>query len=292
MPNHHISTLEFRSLSGAPASLTLSASDYGDIFMRAAAQAGGHEIAGYFGEPANVSDHPAYARLRAVGASHCAMIGAAVIALDASTAATIDAAIHKARSRAREIADEQVAIRATKIRAEHDVRLTLSYAPHWQPHYEITESYPLTESGAMRAPLPGAETIVIHDDCPALTAVRARSEAAGSYAGHENYLCLVSAADRDLLIAETRVLNARDSVRRLEADAADARRLDHLRAIDVPEEAIVVFCRYRGDPDAAWEAEDDGGAALIRRFGAAIEAQGLAYAPIPRDTAEIPPEGA
>jgi hypothetical protein len=148
-------------------------------------------------------------------------------------------------------------------------------------------------AGAIRYSLLGEPKFVVHRECPSLGAVKDRSPVGGSYNGHENYLWLLSDADRDLLLAETATLDARDSARRAANEIAETDRLAALRAVVVPPEALAAFQRFQGDADAAWESGDhEGAAALIRRYGDAIEAQGLAYAQIPGDAMELNPPGA
>lgn len=57
---------------------------------------------------------------------------------------------------------------------------------------------------------------------------------------------------------------------------ADEPAVDLLSA-KVPASAVVAYKRYQGDADAAWEDEDETACMLIREFGSAIEAQGLAH---------------
>ena len=51
-----------------------------------------------------------------------------------------------------------------------------------------------------------------------------------------------------------------------------------VRTTAVPAEAIAAYVRYRGDPDRAWEDEDETAWSLIGQYAEAIEEQGLAKA--------------
>lgn len=57
---------------------------------------------------------------------------------------------------------------------------------------------------------------------------------------------------------------------------AEARRQEGLLEVEVPADALAAYRRHQGDDVAAWGDEDETGAALIRMYADAIEAQGLA----------------
>lgn len=61
-------------------------------------------------------------------------------------------------------------------------------------------------------------------------------------------------------------------------EAATARREAALRSMAVPAAALAAYARYEGDPDRAWDEEDEGSWSLIRSYAEAIEEQGLSPA--------------
>jgi hypothetical protein len=68
--------------------------------------------------------------------------------------------------------------------------------------------------------------------------------------------------------------------------------MGELRAVAIPPDAVAAFRRYRGDAESAWENEDESAAAMIRHYGAAIEAQAIAFRTITSAEMPIEPPGA
>jgi len=287
-------SFSFCTVGGATVDVVLSVTDPCDGRVLRYAMVAGRS--GWLEDvyPVSTASDPRSVALRKRGATHYSTIGDTTLALDAETASVIKDKLAAAATGARRIAAEQNARRIAEIRATGTVRRVLRHSPAWDDAHGLTEAYP---AGApykdwVQSALPGVKDLRVHPRCPSLAAIRQRSKCAGSFPGHDNTLFWVTDADWDLLLAETAQMDEMDRQRQSARDATEARRVAELRAVDVPADALAVFRRFHGDEDLAWKSEDESAAGMIRLYGAAIEAQGLAFRRV--SPAEMPlyPPGA
>jgi hypothetical protein len=176
------------------------------------------------------------------------------------------------------------------------VRRVLRHSPAWPDQYGLSEAYPADPASEyasfVKFRLPGCADVPVDPRCPSLADIKTRSVVWGAYPGHDNTLWLVSDADWEILVAETADQALEDKARETARAVVDAARLADLKAIEIPAQAVAAFRRFGGDFDAAWESEDETAASLIRRYGAAIEAQGIACRRITAQEMPIEPPGA
>jgi hypothetical protein len=280
---HEIAKFSFPRIDGPDVKAVLSVMDPfdGRILRRGTTSIEGKAVSGWLSDVCAVppADTPLYAALRACGASHYARLGDAVLALDEGVADAIDEKLAQACERARELNGERYAARREAIRATGAVRRVLRHSPSWPDAWGLIEAYPANSpkyAASIWFGLPGAKDRRVHPGCPSLEAVCQRSEQVGAFPSHANTLLAVSESDWDLLVAETAAMDAHDQRRHAaQDDAAEARRIA-LHSVDVPPDVLAAFRRFGGDQEAAWEAGDACASALIRLYGEAIEAQGLA----------------
>lgn len=288
-----IAKLEIRSLKGAPVHVTWSAGSDGVAYARAAVTVGAERIEDAFRCFLFVGSSPAFDALRPMGATHCAVVGKVVLALDAATALTIEKTQAEATHLARTMMIEAQAAETAEIRATKAVYHVLRHSPEWEG-YALDEGYDASPGEFTRRVLLGLPGVVkdpIHQACPTIGTIRLRRSNA-EFPGHRNQLWIITGAEVDALRAETTELNALDALKLKDAAAAEEARRAWLKAMEIPEEAITAFQRYDGDPDKAWRDEDERGAVLIRFFGEAIEEQGVAFARVDQAEMEINPPGA
>lgn len=296
-----IATFTLRTVTGKDVPVTIRTNE---IYDRTLAYA---EVGGRSGELANGTAYAVptktpepqhwYKGLHDVGASHYARIeGIGFLALDAGQAELLNTAFEDAQRHCRDTkrcADEE---RTAEIRRTRDVKRVLRSSPNYA-EYVLEEAYLADPSEGFLIPtwyaMPSRDgEIKLDGQCPSLTVVMTRSTCCGSMPGHNNSLFLVSDADWDQLVVENRTIAERRAAE--EARERDARRdaeTESLRAVAVPSAALDAYRRYRGNREAAWEAEDEQAWALIGEYGPAIVAQRLAD---PRGSLEAPivPAGA
>lgn len=207
--------------------------------------------------------------------------------LDADTAAVVTQRLAESTAYAKQAWDAHRAALCDDIRATKDVRRVLRHSPAWPDQWGLDEAYANPGTGYadwVKFGLPDCNGIIVDSRCPSLTAIVARSEPWGSLPGHSNSLLLVADADWDALVAETAALAQEDGARKAKLADEDAERTAALRAVTVPPAAISAFRRYGGDPEAAWEREDECAAAMIWQYGAAIAVQRLGVRKVSFDT--------
>lgn len=295
-----IATFSFATLAGAEVKVVLSVTDPCDgRVLRHAVVSGkdGAVLRGWLEDPHAVpaGDAPFYAALRKRGATHFVGLDKGFLALDAAAARLIGDNVTAALAQVSQIKAAEDARRAETIRATQTVTRVLRHSPAWPDAYGLTEAYAANSpdyAAWVRFSVPGTQEIPVHRDCPSLTAIRNRGTSAGAFLGHTNTLVFVSGADWDILVTETAEMDQRDRQRETSRAVTASERLAALRAIAVPPEALGAFRRYDGNDERAWEAEDETAWSLIRRFGDAIEAQGLAFRRILAADLPIHPPGA
>ena len=306
MPQGSIMTTQIGSfvvetVSGSKVEITLSTTEPcdGRLLTAASVQVQGKLVKEWLDGVHDIpprSDMPLYAKLRALGATHYAQVGGGTLALGAIAAETIRRQMADASAHARQIREAEDAARCAEIRAAQDVRRVLRHSPAWPDQYGLSEAYPADPASEyasfVKFRLPGCADVPVDPRCPSLADIKTRSVVWGAYPGHENTLWLVSDADWEILVAETADQALEDKARETARAKADAAGLADLRAIEIPAQAVAAFRRFGGDFDAAWESEDETAASLIRSYGAAIEAQGIAFRRITTQKMPIEPPGA
>lgn len=301
---HTISTLPFTTVTGAQAEAVFATPGDGRLLTKVSVQVRGEAVTGWVERVSEARDpatQPAkamrdfHATLRDRGATHYLSVPEATLGLDTDTANLFAARMDDALIEAERIKAERNAQAEAAIRATGTVRRVLRHSPAWPDPYGLEEAYPTTDArdaAWVRYGVPGVESIRVHPRCPSLRAVQARSPAWGQFPGHGNILSLVSDADWDLLVAETTEQDRLDAARTAQHAERDTAHLAGLRAVAVPAEAIAAFRRYSGCAEAAWEDADEDAASLIRRYGNAIEAQGIGSAAVDRSVPAHYPPGA
>ena len=295
-----IGSFAVETVSGSKVEVTLTVTEPcdGRLLTAASVQAQGKLVQGWVDGVYDIpkSDMPLYAKLRALGATHYAQVGGGTLALDANAAETIRRQVADASMRARQIKEAMDASRCAEIRAAQDVRRVLRHSPAWPDQYGLSEAYPADPASEyasfVKFRLPGCADVPVDPRCPSMADIKTRSVVWGAYPGHDNTLWLVSDADWEILVAETADQALEDKARETARAVVDAARLADLKAIEIPAQAVAAFRRFGGDFDAAWESEDETAASLIRRYGAAIEAQGIACRRITAQEMPIEPPGA
>lgn len=246
-----------------------------------------------------VTDAPFHAKARAAGVVWLAYLDYSgdkdqiLLALDAATGERLKAAEIAAQNAAKQVKTDLDAERREHLRATQTVHRVLRHSPNWGG-YALDEGFDAPEGefkGRVFLALPGADER-LHQKCPSIrTIVMGRPNDAVFY-GHDNALWIVTDDEVDTLRRETAERDAQDDLARGAAAEAEAARLARLKEVRVPDDAVAAFQRYKGNADRAWEQADERGCMLIRHYGEAIELQGIAFAEIGQEMAEIHPPGA
>lgn len=96
------------------------------------------------------------------------------------------------------------------------------------------------------------------------------------FTGHEHVTDAMREDVRALYAAE-KAASEKTEVEAVEAEKeAEAAEIEELKVVEVPAPAVAAFRKYAGSAERAWANEDERAWHLIRRYGEAIQVQGLA----------------
>lgn len=299
-PFQEIHSLKVKTLGGADVSIAWLVRHPPDFRAHAVVVGPKGRFEGEFGSVQKANGAKMFDKVRQAGATHVGVLGDAIsstppvlLAFDTATAAQIEAAAQEAGRIAAQMKADEDAEQRARLRATETVHRVLRHSPNWGGYF-LDEGYdapPGAFRGRVFHALPGAEER-IHQACPSIRTISHGRPCDAAFYGHDNALWVLSDLEVDALRRETADLDARDDLARKDADAAEAERIGRLKTTKVPDDAVEAFRQHRGDDERAWEQGDERGAMLIRHYGEAIEAQGIAFADPAQAEFEIHPPGA